>query len=157
MIKTSKKKIFSYLSLAFIIGYFVVVLLAYNSGVWQELYTLDVCGFYYITVYLLVVAVAYYLDTSSRKEPGYLTLFSLPAYSGIFLLSAMMMAGVDWQHFVILILSISLLYILGYFCNKKWIEKLLLVKNGYENILMIYLIFHLIIVLYIAFKLLGLL
>ena len=140
MLKASSKKLFLYISLSALIGYFVIVLLAYNSNLLPDLYTMDKCSIYYIIVYLLVVATAYFLDTQSRKEPGFLTLFSIPAYSGLFLLGFMMIAGINWSYMIVLLLVIGLLYIAGYFCYKKWIEKIMLIKNGYENILMIYVI-----------------
>ena len=155
MLKASRKKLFLYISLSALIGYFVVVLFAYNANLLPDLYTMDKCSIYYIIVYLLVVATAYYLDTQSRKEPGFLTLFSIPAYSGLFLLGFMMIAGINWSYMIVLLLVIGLLYIAGYFCYKKWIEKIMLIKNGYENILMIYVIIHLFVVLFIAFKIVG--
>ena len=155
MLKASRKKLFLYISLSTLIGYFVIVLLAYNSNLLPDLYTMEKCSIYYIIVYLLLVATAYFLDTQSRKEPGFLTLFSLPAYSGLFLLGLMMIANINWSYMIVLLLVIGLLYIAGYFCYQKWIEKIMLIKNGYENILMIYVIIHLFVVLFIAFKIVG--
>lgn len=155
MLKASSKKLFLYISLSALIGYFVIALLAYNTNAMPDLYTMDKCSIYYIVVYLLLVATAYFLDTQSRKEPGFLTLFSIPAYSGFFLLGLMMIANINWSYMIVLLLVIGLLYIAGYFCYKKWIEKIMLIKNGYENILMIYVIIHLFVVLFIAFKIVG--
>lgn len=157
MIKGSIKKIFLYISLSIILTYFCFVLICYNAGTFNELYSLNTCSIYYITVYLLLAATTYCIDINSRKEPALLTLFCLPIYSAIFLLSFMMMGAVEWYLIILMLLTIGILYILGYYCYKKWIEKILLVKNGYENILMIYDILHLFTVLFIAFKILGLL
>ena len=118
---------------------------------------MEKCSIYYIKVYLLVVATAYFLDTQSRKEPGFLTLFSIPAYSGFFLLGLMMIANINWSYMIVLLLVIGLLYIAGYFCYKKWIDKILLIKNGYDNILFIYVIIHLFIALFVVFKILNIL
>lgn len=157
MNKTSTKKIFLYISLSIVLVYFCFVLICYNANILEELYDLKTSSIYYVTVYLMLVAVCYWIDSQSRKEPGFLTFFCLPAYSGLFLLAIMMMNGTNWQFIVILLLVILLLYIGGYYCFKKPIEKLLLIKNGYENIMMLYDIIHLFIVLFIAFKMLGLL
>ena len=117
MLKASRKKLFLYISLIALIGYFVVVLFAYNANILSDLYTMDKCS--------------------------------------LFLLGFMMIANINWSYMIVLLLVIGLLYIAGYFCYKKWIEKIMLIKNGYENILMIYVIIHLFVVLYIAFKIVG--
>ena len=157
MIKPSTKKLFLYISLSVVLTYFLVVLFAYNAKTLTNLYTLESCGFYYVAVYLLLSATSYFIDTQSRKEPGYLTLFCFPAYTCVFLLGMMIIGNIGWQYIVALMLVIVLLYILGYYCYKKWIDKIMLIKNGYENILMIYVIIHLFVVLFIAFKIIGLL
>ncbi len=157
MIKISTKKVFLYISLSLVLSYFVFVLFAYVGQSFSELYSLESCGIYYMVVYIFLVATSYFFDTQSRKEPALLILFALPAYTLIFLSGLMIIGKTDWQYIVVLFLVVSLLYILGYYCYKKWIEKILLIKNGYENILMIYVMIHLFIVLFIAFKIIGLL
>ena len=153
----STKKLFFYVSLSLVICYFTFVLIAYNGGFLKELYTLEYISLYYMFAYVLLAAVNYIIDIGSRKEPGYLTLFCLPAYTFLFLMGMMLLAGISWTYFIVLILVISLIYILGYICYKKWIEKILLIKNGYDNILFIYVILHLFIALFVVFKILNIL
>ena len=157
MNKTSTKKLFFYISTSLILCYFLFVLLMYNSNQMSELYTLKQCGIYYMIVYLLLTATNYVIDTQTRKEPAFLTLFALPTFTLLFLLGMMLIAGSLWTLIVVLLLVVSLLYVFAYYAYKKWIEKILLIKNGYDNILMIYVILHLLVVLYIAFRLLNLL
>lgn len=157
MKNVSTKKLFLYISLCVVLCYFLFVIFAYNGEFLPGLYTLEQCNFYYMIAYVLLVATAYMVDTSTRKEPAYLTLFCVPAFSLLFLLGIMFLANVAWHFIVVLLLSIVLLYILGYFVYQKWIEKILMIKNGYENILLGYVIIHLFIVLLFAFKIVGLL
>ena len=152
MIKTSTKKLFFYISVSLVLCYFVFVLLVYNEGKFPELYNLEQSGLYYMFVYLLLVATNYVIDTQTRKEPAYLTLFCLPTFTLFYLSSVMLMSGVYWTIIVVLLLIMSLVYILGYYCYKKWIEKILMIKNGYDNILLAYVIIHLFIVLFVSFK-----
>ena len=153
----SSKKMFFYISLSLIFAYFTFVLIAYNSGFLKELYTLENCSLYYMFAYVMLCAVSYIIDVGTKKEPGFLTLFNLPAFSLIFILVIMILSGISWPFIILLFAVMSGVFILGYFCYNKWINKILLIKNGYENILFIYVIIHLFIVLFIVFKILKLL
>ena len=155
--KTSTKKLFFYISIALVLCYFLFVLFAYNANVLSVLYTLEEVNFYYIIVYVLLSATLYMLDTQTRKEPAFLTLFCLPAITFLFMFGMMLLTGVAWYYYIVLILAITLVYLFGYIVNKKWIEKIMTIKNGYDNILMGYVILHMFIVLFIVFKLLYLL
>lgn len=157
MNNVSTKRLFAYFSLALIFGYSVFVLLVYNANVLSGLYTLEKCSIYYILVYVLLSAVSYTIDTQTRKEPGLLTLFCFPMFSLVFLLSIMLIASVSVGYIVLAIAVFVALYGLGYLTYKRWIGRIMLIKKGYENILLIYVIIHLFIVLFIAFKIIGLL
>ena len=157
MYKLSTKKLFFYISLSLVICYFTFVLIAYNSGILKELYTLENISLYYMFSYVLLVAVGYIIDIGSRKEPGFLTLFFLPSCTLLFLLGMMLLANVMWTYILVMILVMLLVFILGYFCYNRWIEKILLIKNGYENILFLYIIIHLFIALFVVFKVLNIL
>ena len=157
MNKTSTKKLFFYISISLVLCYFLFVLFAYNANVLTALYTLEAVNFYYITVFVLLSATLYMVDTQTRKEPAFLTLFCLPAITFLFALGMMLLASVTWYYYIVLILVIVLVYLLGYIVNKKWIEKIMSIKNGYDNILMGYVVLHLFIVLFMVFKLLHLL
>lgn len=157
MAKTSTKKLFFYISISLIMCYFLFVLFAYNANIMSSLYTLEQVNFYYMIVYVLLSATLYIIDTQTRKEPAFLTLFCLPAYTFLFMLGMMLLAGIEWPFFVVLILAIFLVYLFGYIINKKWIEKIMMIKNGYDNILFVYVILHLFVVLFIVFQMLHLL
>ena len=129
----------------------------YNANVLPILYTLEEVNFYYITVYVLLSATLYIVDTQTRKEPAFLTLFCLPIITFLFMLGMMLLAGVAWYYYIVLIFVISLVYVFGHLVNKKCIEKIMSIKNGYDNILMGYVILHIFIVLFIVFKILHLL
>lgn len=154
--KASTKKLFFYISVCLVLCYFIFVLLAYNSGILTSLYTLKECGMYYIFAYTMLSAVAYFIDIQTRKEPAFLTLFCLPAYTYLFMLGIMFIAGISWDFMIVLTLVMFLVYILGYLCYKKWIEKILLIKNGYENILFVYIVIHLCLALFITFRMTSL-
>ena len=153
----SSKKMYFYISLSLVFIYFTVVLFAYNAQTFKELYTLEYCSLYYVFGYILLSAIAYIIDIGSRKEPGFLTLMCLPVYSFVFLLGMMMLAGVYWTYMVLLLIIFGLFLLLGIYCYKHWIHKILFIKNGYDNILFLYVLIHLFIVLFIAFKMLNLL
>ena len=153
----STKKLYFYISLSVVMCYFTFVLMAYNTGIAKELYTLEHISLYYMFAYVLLSAVCYIVDIGSRKEPGFLTLFCLPTYTLLFLLGMMLLAGVAWPFIVVLVLVMVLVFMLGYFCYKKWIDRILSIKNGYDNILFIYVIIHLFIALFVVFKILNIL
>ena len=155
MRQLSSKKSFFYISNTIIACYFIFVLILYSNNQLPFLYSREVCGIYYLFSYLLLGAVLYVIDTHTRKEPGFLTLFCLPVFTFFYLLGCLLCVGSDYPSFIVLILSISLLFILGFFINKYWIEKILVIKNGYQNILFIYVLVHLMIALYISFLILG--
>ena len=154
---SSTKKLFTYISLTLVIGYFVFVLWMYNSHQLTDLYDPSKTSFYYIFVYILLVAVGYMIDIQTRKEPAFISLFAVPAFSLFLLLGLFAMCGLNWPYFIILCLIIILLYILGFFCYKRWISKILTIKNGYENILFGCVILHILVVLLVAFNVIGLL
>ena len=157
MNKTSTKKLFFYISISLVLCYFLFVIFAYNANVLTVLYTLEEVSFYYITAYVLLSATLYTVDTQTRKEPGFLVMFCLPAITFLFMLGMMLLAGITWQFYIVLILVIFLVYLLGYLVNKKWIEKIMMIQHGYDYILLGYVILHLFIVLFIVFKMLHLL
>lgn len=155
MRKLSSKKWFFYISNIVIICYFTFVLILFNSNQLPFLYSREACGIYYLFIYLLLSAVLYVIDTHTRKEPGFLTLFCLPLFTLFYLLGCMMCSGKSYPSFIVLFLSIVLVFIFGFFINKYWIEKILSIKNGYQNILFIYILIHLMVALYISFSVLG--
>jgi hypothetical protein len=155
MQKISSKKWFFYISVGSLLCYFMFVLLMYNNKELPQLYSVETCNSYYLFVYLLLCAVAYCVDMGSRKEPGFLMLFCLPIFTFIYLLGCLFVSGALYSSFIILTLAISLLFVLGYIVNKYSIEKLLAIRNGYTNILFIYCLVHLMVALYISFKILG--
>ena len=154
---TSTKKLYTYISLTLVMAYFIFVLLMFNSNELKELYNLQTSGFYYLFVYVLLVAVGYVIDTQTRKEPAFITLFTVPAFSLLLLLGMFIMGNVFWVFYIILCVVILALYILAIFCYKKWINKIMLIKRGYENILLAYVIIHVFVVLFVAFKTIGML
>lgn len=157
MRRISSKKTFMYFSLSLMVCYCIFVLIAYNSNILEGLYDIKKCGIYYLISYVLIVAVSYVIDTQSRKEPAFLTLLCIPIFTLIFLVSIMMITNAGVDGILLVVVSLMALLALGYHCYKKWIHRILLIKNGYENILMGYVILHVFVVLYIAFKMIGLL
>lgn len=153
--KLSSKKIFSYFSLSLILGYFTFILICINSGIFPGIYDVKQSGICYIVIYVLLCATAYVIDTQTKKEPAFLTLFCLPVYTLAFLSLLMFLSGVGVGYYLVLGCLIILLIMIGYPCYKKWISKILLIKKGYENILAGYIIIHLFIALLISFKMVG--
>ena len=153
----SSKKMFFYISLSLIFTYFTFVLIAYSNGILKELYTLENCSLYYVFSYVIIVAVMYMIDIGTKKEPAFLTLFYLPIISFVFMLAMMILACVSWPFFIILTAIFTGLFALGYWCYKKWINKILMLKIGYENIIFFYILLHLFLVLFPVFVILKLL
>jgi hypothetical protein len=147
---------FFYISLSLIFTYFTFVLIAYGSGFLKELYTLENCSLYYIFSYVILVAVMYMIDIGTRKEPAFLTLFYLPIISFVIVLVMMILVGISWLYYIVLIVIFGVFIALGFMCYNKWINRILMVKIGYENILFFYIIIHLFLVLFIIFKMLNL-
>ena len=100
MNKPSTKKLFFYISISLVLCYFLFVVLAYNANVLTVLYTLAEVNFYYITVYVLLSATLYIVDTQTRKEPAFLTLFYLPIISFVIVLVMMILVGISWLYYI---------------------------------------------------------
>ena len=149
----SSKKLFTYISLSIVLLYFVFVMVTYESI--PVLHSKEIASIYYTFTYLLLAAVGYIIDTQSRKEPAFITLFTLPGFTFIYLLMSMIFMNSNYPLIVVLILIMVVVFLLGYLVYKKWIERILLIKNGYQNILFLYVIIHTMIALYFAFKIYG--
>lgn len=157
MNKPSSKRLFFYISVTAVLAYSLFVLLAYNAKVLPKLYTLKECSIYYVVLYLLFAAVSYTIDTQTKKEAGLLTLLCFPIFTLIFLGSLLLIGKFSIIYLITLFIVIAVLYVIGYITYKRWISKILLIKKGYENILLAYVIIHLFVSLFIAFKIIGLL
>lgn len=151
----SSKKWFFYISIISLLCYSLFVLIAYDSNSLGVLYDIKTCSTYYLFVYLIFSAVLYVVDVNTRKEPAFLTLFCLPVFTYIFLVLSLLSAGYEYSFYIVTTLFVFLIYILGFIVNKYWITKILSLKNGYVNILFIYVIAHLMIALYISFRIFG--
>ena len=155
MKKISSKKWFFYVSLMFLLCYAIFVLIAYNSKSLGVLYDVKTCGSYYLFSYLILSAVLYAVDTHTRKEPAFLTLFCLPLYTYIFIILCLISMGYTYGFYIIVTLLIILLYIISFIMKKYLIPKIMTMRNGYANILFFYVIAHLMVALYISFRILG--
>ena len=155
MQKISSKKWFFYLSVGTLLCYFMFVLLMFNSQKFPLLYSVETCNSYYLIVYLLLCAVGYFIDANTRKEPGFLVLFCMPIFTFLYLFASLLIAGALVSKIVVLILGISLVFILGFIVNKYWMSKIISIRNGYINILFIYVLVHLMVALYISFSIFG--
>ena len=155
MNQLSSKKLFFYISLSFVLCYFCFVIIAYSSKWAPVLYDIKTCSSYYMFTYLLLAMISYAIDTQTRKEPAFLTLFCLPAFTTIYLMVCVLFSGVGIPNIMLLLVVMAAIFILGYIVYKKWIIKVLEIKNGYPNILFIYTVFHLMIALYISFEIFG--
>lgn len=151
----SSKKWFFYISLTSLLCYSLFVFIAYNTSIFPVLYDAKTCSTYYLFSYLIATAMLYAIDTNTRKEPAFLTLFCLPAITCIFLILTLFSCGYNYTFYIVLLLFISLIYILSYVINKYLITKILAIKNGYANILFIYVVLHLMIGIYLSFRILG--
>ena len=151
----SSKKSFFYISAVSLLLYALFVLIVFNTEDLPVLYDVKTCSSYYLFSYIALVAVLYCIDVHTRKEPGFLTLYCLPLFTTVFVFLALLSTGNSYQVFIVLLLSISLLYILGYICDKYWMKKILTIKNGYVNIVFFYIIIHLMVALYITFSIFG--
>ena len=149
----SSKKMFTYISLCVVLLYFMFVLITYETL--PMLHNIETCSIYHTFAYLLLAAVGYVIDTQSRKEPGFITLFTLPGFSLIYLLTSMIFTGTKYNLIIVMCLAMIIVFVLGYLVYKKWIIKVLNIKNGYPNILFIYVLIHTLIVLYFGFKIFG--
>ena len=157
MNKNSTKRIFCYFSLSFVFAYVVFVLLMYNAGLLPQLYDIKETGIHYIVIYSLLATVCYAIDTQTKKQPGLLMCLCLPIHSLTFLV-LMMLLGAVKPILIVLTVAIFLgILAFGYYTYTKWIKKILLVKKAYENALLAYGIVHLFMVLFVAFKVMGLL
>ena len=157
MNKNSTKHIFCYFSLAFVFAYVVFVLLMYNAKLLPQLYNIKETGIHYIIVYSLLATVCYAIDTQTKKQPGLLMCLCLPIHSFVFLILMMVIGSVKPLLIVLTALVFLGVLVIGYFTYTRWIKKILLVNKAYENALLAYGIVHLFIVLFIAFKVMGLL
>jgi len=148
----SSKKWYFYISLCLLFLFSAFVVIAYGTKMLDVFCSKEVCSTYYLFTYLLVVAVMYWIDVQTRKEPAFLTIFALPAYTFIYLFLCILCSGMNYAALIVLCLVIVLVYVLCYIVNKYWIEKIMNIKNGYHNITFIYIMVHLLIVVYVSFK-----
>ena len=155
MKRISSKKCFFYGSLIGLLIYSLFVLIAYNSNVLPALYDVKTSSTYYLFSYLILSAVLYAIDTHTRKEPAFLTLFCLPAFTCIYLFLTLFSVGYNYKFYLVVILVVGLIYIASAIINKYYLSKILVKENRYANVLFIYVIFHLMLALYLSFKFLG--
>ena len=153
MKQLSSKKLFTYISLVLILMYFTFVVFTYD--VFPILHSKETCSIYYTFAYLLLAAVGFVIDTQSRKEPAFISLFTLPGFSTIYLLISMVFMGERYNWIIVLALVMLIVFTLGYLTYKKWIAKILTIQNGYQNILFAYTLLHTFIVVFFGFKILG--
>ena len=149
----SSKKLFTYISLILILMYFTFVVITYDE--FPVLHSKEICSIYYTFAYLLFAAVGFVIDTQSRKEPAFISLFTLPGFSTIYLVVSMLFIGETYNWIIVLALVMLIVFTLGYLTYKKWITKILTIQNGYQNILFAYTILHTFIVVFFGFKILG--
>lgn len=93
----SFKKRFFYISITCLLCYSLFVLLVYNAQELEVLYNIKTCGTYYLFSYLIASAVLYVVDVNTRKEPAFLVLFCLPAFTCIFLILSLLSAGYTYS------------------------------------------------------------
>ena len=153
MKQLSSKKLFTYISLILLFVYFTFVVFTYD--LFPVLHCKETCSIYYTFTYLLIAAVGFVIDTQSRKEPAFISLFTLPGFSTIYLVVSMIFVGERYNLIIVLLLVMLIVFVLGYLTYKKWINKILTIQNGYQNILFAYTILHTFIVVFFGFKILG--
>ena len=153
MKQLSSKKLFTYISLILLFVYFTFVVFTYD--LFPVLHSKETCSIYYTFTYLLIAAVGFVIDTQSRKEPAFISLFTLPGFSTVYLVVSMIFVGERYNLIIVLLLVMLIVFVLGYLTYNKWINKILTIQNGYQNILFAYTILHTFIVVFFGFKILG--
>ena len=155
MKKISSKKWFFYISLTSLLCYAMFVLIAFNAKILDILYDVKTCESYYLFTYLILSAILYAIDTHTRKEPAFLTLFCLPLFTFIFLVLCLISVGYTYDFYIMISLFIIIIYVISFVAKKFFIPKIMTMRNGYANILFFYVIVHLMVALYISFRFLG--
>ena len=155
MKKISSKKCFFYVSLMLLICYALFVLLAFNSDKFEVLYDVKTASSYYLFTYLILSAILYAIDSHTRKEPAFLSLFCLPIFTYVFLVLTLLSGGYTYEFYLIITVFISLIYVISFVIKKCLVSKILTKGDWYANILFVYVIVHLMIALYLSFRFLG--
>lgn len=146
----SSKKIFFYISLLILFIYGLVLVALRLNHLADILFKLETLKTYYLIIYLILAAISYYLDSSLRKEPGFLSLFFLPAISFLYLFISMSVGGAEPAKIVVMSLVMCLLVIASYFIYVKLMPKVLTIKHLYGISLFLYTVIHLTVVLLIS-------
>lgn len=145
--KLSSKQIYFYFISVLTLIFTSFILLLFTNKKHMFLYSKENVETYYSLIYLFASAIGYYIDSSSRKEPGYLVLFLLPILSLAFLLISALVGGLKLFSISALILIFALILFLGYLVYKHLIVKIMMLKHGYQSFLFVYVLLHLTIVL----------
>lgn len=152
---TSSKKMFFYISASLVVMFVTFLVIAKNTGMNEELFSLETCQSYYLFSFMGLSAVAYVIDTNSRKEAGYLILFAVPTYITCYLFICMLVGNLKFPSIAIMILIMALVFFAMYLVYKYLMPKVLSIKNGYQIISFIYMIVILTVVLFISFGLMS--
>ena len=155
MKRTSSKKLFFYISCSLILMFASFLIVAKATGDFEELFSVDFCQSYYLFSFMGLCAVAYVLDTKTRKEAGLLMLFAMPFYTTCYFFICMLVGGKNFPDIAVMILAMALVFVGAFYTYKKVMPKILTIKNGYQTISFIYMIVYLTIVLFISFSMMA--
>ena len=153
MSKFSSKKIFSFFSVSFIILLLIAMMIIYKSEIAPNLFTKEIGESYFLFGFMILFAVGYIIDSNTRKEAGYVVLFAYPFYAIAYLGICSLIGGGSWINIVIILLSLILVLVLGYFIYKYLMPKILMMKYGYQTFLFLYVIIFLTTILFVSFNL----
>lgn len=153
--RLSSKQIYFYIISILTLFFTSVFLILFANKKFEFLYSKEHIETYYSLIYLFTAAVGYYLDSQSRKEPFYLTLFLLPILSLAFLLICALVGNINLFPIIAIIILFLLILILGYLFYKHLVTKIMIKKHGYQTCLFFYVLLHLTLVLAASFLLIN--
>ena len=150
----SSKKIYFYATTILLFCYLSFVMLARVNSKFIALYSMEVCSTYYVLTYMGLSAVMYAIDSKTKKEPAFLSLFCLPIYSFAFIFLCLLVNVYNFIYYLLLLVATIILIGIGIVFNKYGMKKLTSTKNGYQIFLFTYIVIHLFIVLLIGLSIL---
>jgi len=132
------KRTYAYFSLSAVLLYGIFLIISKYFNFFSNLLTKEICLGYYLYLFLLISGVGYAIDSNSRKDPAYNTLFILPVYALLFITICIICSGLDIAYIILTILIALAVEIGAYFFNRYVIPKLMTIKNGYQLFLFLY-------------------
>lgn len=119
--------------------YFLLLVIFYNNNILEILYTKEVCEIYYMIVFMMISALAYFFDITRKPFDLYLGFNILPLYILMYLSMASFISRLDLYIYLIIFFVVALIILLNQFLvKKKLLNQLLAKEKAYQRYSTIY-------------------